>query len=106
KATMIFVTHDQVEAMTMGDRIGVMRKGELQQIGTPVEIYNEPATLFVAGFVGAPPMNFLNGALVDEGGSRVFVNDQVRVKISGAFGNCAPKDKVVLGIRPHLMRLT
>jgi ABC-type sugar transport system ATPase subunit len=106
KATMIFVTHDQVEAMTMGDRIGVMRKGELQQIGTPVEIYNEPATLFVAGFVGAPPMNFLNGALVDEGGARVFVNDQIRVKITGAFANCAPKDKVVLGIRPHLMHLT
>ncbi len=106
KATMIFVTHDQVEAMTMGDRIGVMRKGELQQIGTPVEIYNEPATLFVAGFVGAPPMNFLNGALVDEGGSRVFVNDQIRVKINGAFANCAPKDKVVLGIRPHLMRIS
>ena len=54
---MVFVTHDQVEAMTMGDRIAVMNDGKLEQVGTPDEIYNNPATLFVASFVGSPPMN-------------------------------------------------
>jgi ABC-type sugar transport system ATPase subunit len=106
RATMVFVTHDQIEAMTMGDRIGVMRNGELQQIGTPLEIYNEPATLFVAGFVGAPPMNFFRGALVDEGGRRHFVSPAVRVPITGAFAEAAPRGAVVLGIRPHQMRLS
>jgi len=104
-ATMIFVTHDQVEAMTMGDRIGVMARGQLQQIGTPLEIYNEPATLFVAGFVGAPPMNFLRGALVDDGGRRYFVNEWVRLPVGGAFADCAPQPDVVLGIRPHQTQL-
>jgi len=104
-ATMVFVTHDQVEAMTMGDRIGVMNRGELQQIGTPLEIYNEPATLFVAGFVGAPPMNFLRGALLDEGGRRVFVNEWLRLPVGGSFAASAPRAEVILGIRPHQARL-
>lgn len=60
KATMIYVTHDQIEAMTMGDRIVVMKEGEIQQLGTPDEIYNYPLNLFVAGFIGMPPMNFLD----------------------------------------------
>ncbi len=60
RATMIYVTHDQIEAMTMGDRIVVMKDGKIQQIGTPEEIYNNPANMFVAGFVGVPPMNFLS----------------------------------------------
>ena len=64
--TTIFVTHDQVEAMTMGDRIAVMNDGKVEQIGTPIEIYNNPKTKFVAGFVGSPPMNFLNGKIITE----------------------------------------
>ena len=64
--TTIFVTHDQVEAMTMGDRIAVMNNGKVEQIGTPIEIYNNPKTKFVAGFVGSPPMNFLNGKIITE----------------------------------------
>ncbi len=59
EATMVYVTHDQVEAMTMGDRIVVMDNGKIQQIGTPMEVYDEPANRFVAGFIGSPPMNFL-----------------------------------------------
>ena len=60
KATSIFGTHDQVEAMTMGDRVAVMRKGDLQQLGTPKEIYSNPNNLFVAGFIGSPSMNFVS----------------------------------------------
>ena len=60
--TMIYVTHDQVEAMTMADRIVVLRGGKVEQVGTPLELYNHPANRFVAGFIGSPQMNFLNGA--------------------------------------------
>ena len=63
KATFIYVTHDQAEAMTMADRIVVMSKGKIEQLGTPLEIYNQPATQFVAGFFGTPTMNFLEGAV-------------------------------------------
>ena len=68
-ATMIYVTHDQVEAMTMGDRIVVMRNGFIQQVGSPMEVYNEPQNQFVAGFIGSPPMNFLEGVLVQDNGT-------------------------------------
>src|SRR5919197_2471158 len=71
-ATMIYVTHDQVEAMTMGDRIVVMRNGFIQQVGPPMEVYNQPQNQFVAGFIGSPPMNFLEARLVaDDGGLAV-----------------------------------
>jgi ABC-type sugar transport system ATPase subunit len=106
RTTMIFVTHDQVEAMTMGDRIGVMRKGRLEQIGTPTDIYNRPATLFVAGFVGVPPMNFLKGALEKADGKLWLINPSLKMEIRGEFATAAPQKEVILGIRPHLMRLT
>src|SRR5438445_13119394 len=61
-ATMIYVTHDQVEAMTLGDRIVVLDLGKIQQIDTPLNLYREPANRFVAGFIGSPPMNFIEGA--------------------------------------------
>ena len=67
-ATMIYVTHDQVEAMTMGDRIVVLKDGEVQQIDTPLALYNRPVNAFVAGFIGSPSMNFLPGELAEEGG--------------------------------------
>ncbi|MGB3538116.1 MAG: ABC transporter ATP-binding protein [Mesorhizobium sp.] len=104
--TMIFVTHDQIEAMTMGDRIGVMRNGRLEQIGTPTDIYNRPETLFVAGFVGVPPMNFLTGSLERVDGKLWLVNPSFKVEITGEFSRSAPMKEVVLGIRPHLMRLS
>ncbi|MFY8087530.1 MAG: ABC transporter ATP-binding protein, partial [Rubrivivax sp.] len=66
-ATMVYVTHDQVEAMTLADRIAVMKAGEIQQIGTPQEIYHRPANLFVAGFLGSPTMNLLRGRLAGQG---------------------------------------
>jgi multiple sugar transport system ATP-binding protein len=72
-ATMIYVTHDQVEAMTMGDRICVMREGRIEQVAEPLDLYQRPASLFVAGFIGSPAMNFLRGTLVRAGDSLHFV---------------------------------
>ncbi|HPE36148.1 MAG TPA: sn-glycerol-3-phosphate ABC transporter ATP-binding protein UgpC, partial [Spirochaetales bacterium] len=69
QATMIYVTHDQVEAMTMGDKIVVMKDGVVQQIGSPLYLYNHPINKFVAGFIGSPPMNFIRVKAVSEGGS-------------------------------------
>jgi multiple sugar transport system ATP-binding protein len=91
KTTTIYVTHDQIEAMTLADRVVVMSKAEVQQIGTPEQIYNDPANLFVASFIGNPSMNLINGQL--DGG--VFSAEGVR--ISG-FGKLS-RNKVVLGIR-------
>jgi multiple sugar transport system ATP-binding protein len=71
-ATMVYVTHDQVEAMTMGDRIAVMKEGVVQQVADPLQLYHHPANLFVAGFIGAPPMNFFSGTLCDEPGGLYF----------------------------------
>jgi multiple sugar transport system ATP-binding protein len=72
KATMIYVTHDQVEAMTLADRIVVMNAGRIEQIGTPMELYNNPANLFVAGFIGSPQMNFLDAAAVGIAGAKTI----------------------------------
>jgi multiple sugar transport system ATP-binding protein len=74
-ATMIYVTHDQVEAMTMGDRICVLRDGEIQQIDEPLALYHRPANLFVAGFIGSPPMNFFRGSVLPADGRLAFVGD-------------------------------
>ena len=108
-ATMIYVTHDQVEAMTMGDRICVMKDGEIQQVATPLELYNHPANLFVAGFIGSPPMNFFKGTIRRIGGQFSFVEtneklpplelklpDPIAEKISVCLGQ-----PVVFGIRPE-----
>jgi multiple sugar transport system ATP-binding protein len=70
--TMIYVTHDQVEAMTMGDRICVMKDGRVQQVAQPLEIYNQPANMFVAGFIGSPPMNFFHGTILKKSGRLFF----------------------------------
>jgi multiple sugar transport system ATP-binding protein len=72
-ATMIYVTHDQVEAMTMGDRICVMKDGHIMQVAAPLELYNHPDNLFVAGFIGSPPMNFFRGTVRRDGGHLTFV---------------------------------
>ncbi len=96
--TMIVVTHDQVEAMTMGDRIAVMNAGRLEQIGTPDEIYNRPATLFVAGFVGSPPMNLIEGEIVAQEGRARFVARNLVVEPDRPVAAAKP---TTLGIRPQ-----
>jgi multiple sugar transport system ATP-binding protein len=93
--TIIFVTHDQVEAMTMADRIVIMKDGYIQQVGTPSEVYHQPANLFVAGFIGAPAMNMI-AATMTNGGLRLGNGTEVAMQRPGAaFGQ-----KVILGVRP------
>jgi multiple sugar transport system ATP-binding protein len=106
-ATMIYVTHDQVEALTLGDRIAVMRQGALQQIAGPMELYRRPANLFVAGFIGSPPMNFFQGTLASDNGALFFQETavarfklRVEKEMSPQLASLAGK-KVVLGIRPE-----
>ena len=104
--TMIYVTHDQVEAMTMGDRIVVMLDGAVQQIATPTELYKNPVNRFVAGFIGSPPMNFLEGRLVAADGALRFKCDTGDVYLAvdesrrSALEGHAGQD-VILGIRPE-----
>ena len=100
--TMIVVTHDQVEAMTMGDRIAVMNEGRLEQIGTPDEIYNRPATLFVAGFVGSPPMNLIAGEIAAREGRTPFVAKDVSFVPGTPVGAVGP---ATLGVRPQHLHI-
>ena len=95
-ATMVYVTHDQVEAMTLADRIVVMNGGEVQQVGTPRDLYEKPANLFVAGFIGSPPMNFLEVEKI-ENGKAIFSSDEKQELPSGVPSNHA---RAVLGVRP------
>ena len=102
--TMIYVTHDQIEAMTMGDRICVMKDGVIQQIDTPLNIYDKPANTFVAGFIGTPPMNIFKGTLASENGSFVFKAGPISVALPAdwnpAIEPYAGKD-ILFGIRPE-----
>jgi multiple sugar transport system ATP-binding protein len=107
QATMIYVTHDQVEAMTMGDRIVVMNDGVVQQSDTPLTLYNSPVNLFVAGFLGSPPMNFVHGTLKQERDALLFTETgegtiEVRLPLANreAAREFAGKP-IVLGIRPE-----
>ncbi|WP_051293828.1 ABC transporter ATP-binding protein [Pseudoduganella violaceinigra] len=99
-ATMIYVTHDQVEAMTLASRIVVMRSGQIQQVGTPGEVYDRPANLFVAGFLGAPAMNFVDGAIDADG---MFSGSGLRLALGETVP--APGGKAVLGVRPEHISL-
>jgi multiple sugar transport system ATP-binding protein len=103
KNTMIFVTHDQIEALTLADRIAVMRGGIIQQLAAPLEIYNRPANLFVAGFIGSPAMNFLKGATVD--GGKAFTFGDLKLDLAGYEGSAImDRPKAILGLRPeHLV---
>jgi multiple sugar transport system ATP-binding protein len=104
QATMIYVTHDQIEAMTMGQRIVVMKDGVIQQVAAPLEIYNHPANLFVAGFLGSPPMNFLKGTLRPEGETHIFeeAGGPVRLALTHRTGLGAHTGKnITLGVRPE-----
>ncbi len=103
-ATMIYVTHDQVEAMTMGDRIVVMKDGVVQQIGTPMEIYERPGNLFVAGFIGSPSMNFLESRIIEDDGGLLIDAKTFRVRIpEGRCPGCHDLvgKEVIFGIRPE-----
>jgi len=100
-ATIVYVTHDQVEAMTLGDKIVVMHDGHIQQAGTPLELYQHPQNLFVAGFIGSPKMNFLPGLVtaVAEDGLEVAVTGGRKVRVDVEPGNAKVGDKVTLGLR-------
>lgn len=104
QATMIYVTHDQVEAMTMADKIVVMKFGLIQQIGSPMELYTQPANKFVAGFMGSPAMNFMNLDIKKEGEDIYAVEKDFRIKLTkkqaSVLKNYVGK-KVVFGIRPE-----
>lgn len=105
-ATMIYVTHDQVEAMSMGDRLIVLKDGVVQQIGAPLEIYNQPANRFVASFIGSPPMNFIDCTLAERDGALFLTDSDLHIKLPAlksaslrdAFGE---RRQLVLGIRPE-----
>ncbi|ANL68133.1 sn-glycerol-3-phosphate ABC transporter ATP-binding protein (plasmid) [Rhizobium phaseoli] len=103
--TMIYVTHDQVEALTLADRIAIMRDGVIQQLASPAEIYRRPANLFVAGFIGAPAMNFIEGRIERGDSALVFRSKELAVDLSGySFQATAAEGQVTLGFRPeHLM---
>jgi multiple sugar transport system ATP-binding protein len=107
EVTTIYVTHDQVEAMTMGDRVAVMRKGELQQVAAPQELYDRPVNLFVAGFIGSPAMNMVeaqlareNGTYLAKAGSQSVALDQETLAAHPALTSYEGRE-VVLGIRPE-----
>jgi multiple sugar transport system ATP-binding protein len=104
--TMIYVTHDQVEAMTMADRIAVLKDGRLEQFGKPLELYNNPANLFVAGFIGSPRMNFLKGVAVTGDSMRLLIRLQTGAELAVACDatGIAPGTAITLGIRPEHIR--
>jgi multiple sugar transport system ATP-binding protein len=100
KTTTVYVTHDQIEAMTMADRIVVMQSGRIEQVGTPLELYDRPANTFVAGFIGSPAMNFLPGSVTESG---VTLDDGTllsQVKVGEAVGT-----RITVGIRPEHFEL-
>ncbi|ODT66179.1 MAG: ABC transporter ATP-binding protein [Pelagibacterium sp. SCN 63-23] len=105
-STMIYVTHDQVEAMTLADKIVVLNGGVVQQVGAPIELYQRPANLFVAGFIGSPKMNFTEVLIeaLDERTITVAGKDIARVTVEGEPKGLAIGDRVTLGIRPHALQ--
>ena len=109
--TFIYVTHDQTEAMTLGDRIVIMKDGFIQQIGTPQEVFNHPHNLFVAGFIGTPQMNFFDAKLVKDGSKYVVTVGGTKVELSPekqaalSAKNVQPQD-ITLGVRPEHITLS
>jgi multiple sugar transport system ATP-binding protein len=101
-ATMVYVTHDQSEALTLGDRIAVLKEGVLQQIATPMELYDHPANKFVASFIGSPGMNFFKGSLTRDGGACVFRGADFVIRVP-----CEPTSggSVYLGVRPQHLEI-
>jgi len=109
KATIVYVTHDQIEAMTMASRIVVLNSGVIEQVGAPLELYHHPANRFVAGFIGSPKMNFLSAKLVsaDAVTARVALPDGTEIEIAGDATRAAKGAAVTVGIRPeHMLHVT
>jgi multiple sugar transport system ATP-binding protein len=108
--TFIYVTHDQAEALTMSDRIAIMNHGQLQQLGTPDEVYYRPANLFVAGFIGSPAMNFIEGELARDNGQLVFQWGSARYplneELAGRLAKHNISGKVTLGVRPETISVS
>jgi ABC-type sugar transport system ATPase subunit len=105
RTTMLYVTHDQTEAMTLGQRIAVLDRGRLRQVGTPQQVYERPADVFVAGFIGSPPMNLFPARI--QGDGQAFVGGQ-RVSLGGFAGTArarAGTDALTIGVRPEALRL-
>ncbi len=108
KATMIYVTHDQVEAMTMGDRIAVLNEGELQQVGTPRELYESPLNRFVAGFIGSPAMNFATYKVEADGGAPRLVGEGSEIRLDTGRDTVLGTEKleaVEVGVRPEHLQI-
>ncbi|MHA1974325.1 MAG: ABC transporter ATP-binding protein [Candidatus Hodarchaeales archaeon] len=115
QTTMCYVTHDQTEAMSMADRIAIINKGEIQQVGTPFEVYNFPNNVFVAGFIGSPSMNFLSGSIQREGSEYFLILVGEKLRLTGKRAEAAKiflekcrnensEPEVIIGIRPeHLL---
>jgi multiple sugar transport system ATP-binding protein len=107
EVTTVYVTHDQVEAMTMGDRVCVIKKGELQQVGTPTELFEKPLNLFVAGFIGSPSMNFASTKIEESGGGYSLKLGDQHIELSDEALSERPKLKeyagkeIIVGIRPQ-----
>lgn len=99
--TTVYVTHDQTEAMTLGDRVVVLRGGEAQQIGTPEELYGAPCNVFVAGFIGSPAMNFFPATLTDDGVSLPFGEVMLDQEVQDAMAARPRPDNVIVGVRPE-----
>ena len=99
--TMVYVTHDQLEAMTMSNRIAIMREGKLQQFASPAEVYKRPINAFVAGFIGTPPMNFVDGEITAGDGSTNFKSGQWRIEMPGGHLTSEGNRNVRIGIRPE-----
>jgi ABC-type sugar transport system ATPase subunit len=106
--TALYVTHDQMEAMTLGDRLVVLHGGRIQQVGRPIDVYQAPANRFVAGFIGTPPMNFLEGNFERRQGELAFVSDAVTISLTDIQRPepaIEPTETVTLGVRPEDLAL-
>ena len=104
RITTIYVTHDQMEAMTLGDRIAILHEGVIQQVGEPAEIYDQPANPFIAGFIGSPPMNLIEGTIIEEGGKTILKNqdgDYIIPQKAASKINITNKETCIMGIRPE-----
>jgi multiple sugar transport system ATP-binding protein len=108
ETTAIYVTHDQVEAMTLGDRVVVMKDGWVQQVGEPLELYGAPSNKFVAGFIGSPAMNFVDVSISDSGGALWADAESLRLKVPPQMGERVRAHggkRMTLGVRPEALHL-
>nr|WP_321386075.1 sn-glycerol-3-phosphate ABC transporter ATP-binding protein UgpC [uncultured Vibrio sp.] len=106
-STMIYVTHDQVEAMTLADKIVVLNSGRVEQIGSPLELYKKPNNLFVAGFIGSPKMNFMSGIIAHQSETELLINlgASTRVALPSRYRKLTEGDRVTIGVRPEHIRV-